>query len=164
LDSIYQEEVKETDFNIFFEQNYKLLSNYINSYVNSMSLAEDIVQEVFIKLWEKNAGELDIAYVMKSCKNKMIEIIRKEVALKNREKNYAEGLLDDDSDENTLKYVKIHRLNTLIRQLPPKTQEVFILNKYKGLTYSQIAEMKNLSEKTIENQMGNAFKYLRSNW
>lgn len=154
--------MNEADYKLFFYQNYKLLCNYIYNLTHDMALAEDIVQDVFIKVWEKDMSPIEFAYVIKSCKNKLLEHLRKEKALKKRETGYTE--LQVPEEENPDKYVKINRLNTLIRQLPPKTQEVFILNKFNGLTYSQIAELKNLSVKTIENQIGQAYKFVRSNW
>ena len=48
-----------------------------------------------------------------------------------------------------------------ISQLPEKTREVFILSKQEGMSYKEISEKLNISPKTVENQMGRAFKHLR---
>ncbi|MEM9549401.1 MAG: sigma-70 family RNA polymerase sigma factor, partial [Bacteroidota bacterium] len=48
-----------------------------------------------------------------------------------------------------------------IRQLPPKCQEIFVLNKVNGLTYTEIADDLDISVKTVENQIGRAYRKLR---
>ncbi len=151
----------ESDFKEYFNRYYQLLCNYINSYVNDLSLAEDIVQDVFYKIWRDDDSSKPLPYLMKSAKNKMLEYIRKNDRNKSRELNYSQY---SDDEAEAIRLEKIDKMNTLVRQLPPKTKEIFILNKYNGITYVQIAKQLNISVKTVENQMSRAFKFIRKNW
>ena len=56
----------------------------------------------------------------------------------------------------------MEQLYGLVRQLPPKCQKVFVLHKFNGLTYSEIANQQDISIKTVENHMLKAIKILRS--
>ena len=69
---------------------------------------------------------------------------------------------EDNMDHESEKYMRIERLYTYVRQLPPKCQQVFILSKMNGLTYREIAEELNISIKTVENQIGRALHLLRT--
>ena len=70
--------------------------------------------------------------------------------------------LTGDSEEIAMKYEMLEKLNSSIRQLPPKCQQVFKLGKINGLTYAEISEELNISVKTVENQMSRALKLLRT--
>lgn len=145
-----------------FRKHYNLLCNYVKPIVGEDSLAEDVVQDVFVHLWRKRA-EVDVEenwtpYLLQACKNKALELLRKqkrrnETSLNQEVLNTAEP----DAEKLWLK----EQINYSIRQLPPKCQEVFTLCKIKGLSYAEIAGQLNISVKTVENHMGKAFKLLR---
>ena len=129
-------------------------------------MVEDIVQDAFVHLW-KNRKKLEApsnwkSYVFQVAKNKMLEHLRKQ-------KTYEEHLmrirpendLSAEEDQMAERLVKLEQINSSLRHLPPKCREVFIMHKYKGLTYAEIAEDMGLSQKTIENHMLKAIKMLR---
>ncbi|GLR18348.1 RNA polymerase sigma-70 factor [Portibacter lacus] len=156
-----KEEYKEV-----FEEYYNPLCNFAFKFVNSADAAEDIVQEVFVQMWQKR-NQINIksgikSYLFQSTRNKAIETIRRS-KLKNdyvneelykSEKSYE---IEVEADNYLLK----EQLNKSIRQLPPKCQQIFVLSKMNGLTYGEIAEELNLSVKTVENQIGRGLKLLR---
>lgn len=158
---------KET-FKALFEAHYNLLCNYAFSFLNNHQLSEDAVQDVFLSIWnnkEKIDFEQNItAYLFTAVKNKALETIRKHKndiqklhALssikENAKTSVDQGVIDS--------YLLKERLNKSIRQLPSKCQDIFVLSKIDGLTYDEIAELRHISKKTVENHISKALKLLR---
>jgi len=159
-------ELTKAQFKTIFDTYYNPLCNFCYKYLKDEGDVEDVVQDVLVKLWqnkEKIHLQKDVKYYLfTSVKNKAIELIRsrkrKGEILQTLipEKNYEEPV-GDDADKTILK----EKLYNSIRQLPPKCQEIFVLNKVNGLTYNEISEDLNISPKTVDNQMRRAFKLLR---
>jgi len=140
---------------------------YANSLVKNIYSAEDIVQNVFIKVWEQRARlKSDHAiksFLYKLAYNEFIDLYRKNQSLFSLEKTYHDALnsvvLEDDS-ESFQRVLKV--VNKEIESLPPKCKEVFVLSKKEGLTNIEIAEHLDVSIKTVEAQITKAFSILRS--
>ncbi|TPG36160.1 RNA polymerase sigma factor [Flavobacterium pectinovorum] len=140
---------------------------YANSLVKNIYSAEDIVQNVFIKVWEQRtrlkSDHAIKSFLYKLVYNEFIDLYRKNQSLFSLEKSYYDTLnsivLDDDSE--SLQRV-INVVNKEIQNLPPKCKEVFILSKKEGLTNIEIAEHLDVSIKTVEAQITKAFSILRS--
>lgn len=140
---------------------------YANSLVKNVYSAEDIVQNVFIKVWEQRTrlktNHAIKSFLYKLVYNEFIDLYRKNQSLFSLEKSYYDALnsivLEDDSE--SLQHV-INAVNKEIQNLPPKCKEVFILSKKEGLTNIEIAEHLDVSIKTVEAQITKAFSILRS--
>lgn len=141
---------------------------YANSLMNDIPLAEDIVQNVFIKVWEKrNNLKTDFSiksYLYKSVYNGCINEYKKNQSVTALEKKYFEGLdrIIEDKDEDTLEKL-ILKVKDAIQVLPPKCKEIFLLSKKEGLTNIEISEYLNISKNTIERQITIAFSKIREN-
>lgn len=93
----------------------------------------------------------------------MLEFIRASNTYEKHKQESIKQTLSNEIIENTTdSYLKLERLNSSLRHLPPKCRNVFVLHKFKGLTYSEIADVENVSVKTVENHMLKALKILRS--
>lgn len=154
-----------------FEYLYNLWSGKLYNFVMRISkgdsyLAEDIVQSVFIKVWEsrqtldpdKSFG----AYLCTIAKNQLVNIYQHRML----EYLYEEKVKHTESAENTTeKEVDYHLLeeyiDSLIEQLPPARREIFILSRRSLLTNKEIAEKLHLSENTVESQLTKALSFLR---
>ena len=143
---------------------YSPLCNYALRIVGSAEVAEDLVQDVFLRLYERNALN-DIAnverYLIRSVKYKCIDYHRakgkyREVSFEDYMKEPSENVSDltEDDIEPLLHY--------FAAKLPEKTRKVFLLSRNKGMTYKEISEELNISVKTVEGQMGRALRQLRS--
>ena len=149
-----------------FEEYYNPLCNFAYKYVENSDTAEDVVQEVFVQMWQKRkeiklTGNVK-SYLFQSTRNKAIEYIRRnklQAAYVEEERLKAETTYEIDNDSEN--YIIKEQLFKSIRQLPPKCQKIFVLSKMNGLTYNEIAEELNLSVKTVENQIGRGLKLLR---
>lgn len=151
------------EFQILFKSNYNGLCNYAFAMVKDHADAEDIVQGVFFDFWNK-LNELNIEgkfenYLIRAVKFKCIDFHRKKAVAQKYENEAArESQFEEKEDEKE----KLKDLLTVaINQLPEKTKEVFLMSKQEGMSYKEIADHLNISPKTVENQMGRAFKHLR---
>ena len=153
-------------FNLFFKSYYQPLVAYINTFTNDIFQAEDIVQQTFINLWEKRTALGQIKspknYLYTSAYNNFIDQCRKSKRKDLFFEELREKILRELISENK-EYLdsKIKRLKTLISELPPKCREILELNKMSGFNYKEIANKLDISEKTVEAQMGIAFKKIR---
>lgn len=160
------QEIKKGDrnsFNILFEKYYVRLSRFALSYTKSKDLAEEAVQNMFVKIWcQRNHLEITtsvISYLFTAVKNQALNEIKKLMVRKNYEAEYAEKPIENISSLDEKSFKK--EVDSAVDQLPEKCREIFILSRSDGLTYEEIAEYLNISKKTVDNQMGIAFKKLR---
>lgn len=140
---------------------------YANSLVKNVYSAEDIVQNVFIKVWEQRtrlkSDHAVKSFLYKLVYNEFIDLYRKNQSLFSLEKSYYDALnsiVSDDDSESLQRMINV--VNKEIQNLPPKCKEVFILSKKEGLTNIEIAEHLEVSIKTVEAQITKAFSILRS--
>ena len=146
-----------------FDRFYSPLCNYANAFLSDKHASEDIVQSIFIQLWEKDKIQgLDNPepYLLRCVKYKCIDYRRG--ATQKYEKRFDElpepiAPVSSDLEEEDI----LPLLHLFAAQLPPKMQKVFLLSRTKGLSYKEIAEHENISIKTVENQMGSALKKLK---
>lgn len=143
------------------------LCYYCLRYVEKIEDSEEIVQDLFLKLWEKHE-ELEInsslkAYLYRAVQNYALNYLSKK---KTKEKyilhqeshsynSINEGLQKLESEE--LRLILKHAL----LQLPEKRRRIFELSRFDGLKYGKIASQLSISVKTVETQMTKALKYLR---
>jgi len=154
-----------------FEYLYNAWSGKLYNFVIRISkgdnyLAEDIVQSVFIKVWENRASlnpEKSFgAYICTIAKNQLVNIYQHRM----QESLYHEKIKNTEPIENTTeKEVDYHLLeeyiDSLIEQLPPARREIFVLSRRNLLTNREISEKLNLSENTVESQLSKAISFLR---
>jgi RNA polymerase sigma-70 factor (ECF subfamily) len=153
-----------------WRQIINLYSDRLYAYAMSLSsdhdVASDIVQQVFISLFESK-DRLDPQYSLKSflyrsTYNLFVDNYRKKKSMSILHEQYyhmLEQFVTNTDEEDFLKKVNI--LNDLIETLPLKTKEVFTLSKHNGLTNLEISEILDISVKTVEGHITRAFKLLR---
>ena len=155
-----------------FDALYQLYSARLYNFVLKISkgdtyMAEEIVQRVFIKIWEErslldtqksfNAFICTIAknMLMNEYKHQMVEFVYQEYILQINEEGSSDGV-------EKIEYVFLEKyLNTLIEQLTPARREVYIMNRIDKLTVKEIAQRSGKSEKTIEKQLSEANEFIR---
>ncbi len=154
-----------------FTQLYKLFESkiyhFVVSTVKSPELADDIVQEVFVKLWEArqslNPEQSFQSFIFTIARNQILNFIRK---LKSNEKLRAQVFLFAQQQSNyTEETVYLHEAENLIRlaldKLPPKQRQVFELCKVQGLSHQEVASQLGISEGTVNVQLVKSIKFLR---
>jgi RNA polymerase sigma-70 factor (ECF subfamily) len=128
---------------------------------------EEIVQEVFVKLWLKKEAvnpEKDFqSYLFSIAKHLVLDHLKSAV---NRKlyfvgDHFQQDLLADDGLESSLVEHAEEKLQQLIKEIPERRREIFLLSRFEGLSYKQIAERLNISENTVDSQIRNALNFLR---
>lgn len=156
----------EKAFETIFTKYYKALCTFSRQFLNDDELAEETVQDMFVKIWEKRYSlsiETSLEhYLFRAVRNHCFNLLQHQ-KIKNR---YAEKILKDTekeiiSEEYFLEPDLKNKIETAINSLPPKRKEIFRLSREEGLKYKEIAEQLDISVKTVEAQMGLALKYLR---
>ncbi len=143
---------------------YSPLCNYALKIVGSVDIAEDLVQDLFLQLYEKNAlvnVNDPERYLIKSVKFKCMDYHRSKS--KRREVNFEDYMHEPTQTVSDLHEDEIEPLiHYFAAKLPEKTRMVFLLSRDSEMTYKEIAEELNISVKTVEGQMGRALRQLRT--
>jgi len=160
--------IKEDDknaFTVFYSNNFQKLILVSDRYVKNIHIAEEIVQDMFLKIWEDKALLLYVnsvsAYLYRSVVNASINYVNRQKNIEKHHLKIAEHLTDDDIEIINEQNELIVLLYNEIELLPEKCQRVFKLSRLEGLKYKDIAIQLSISEKTVENHMSNALRLLR---
>tara|TARA_R110002050_G_scaffold201588_1_gene336763 strand:+ start:1899 stop:2450 length:552 start_codon:yes stop_codon:yes gene_type:complete len=154
-----------TAYKQLFDRYYMPLSVYALKYCDSFQLAEDIVQELFIKFWdEKIYLKLENAispYLFKAVKNNTLRAVKTNSKYHFEQiENQINELIIDDIDAEFLEQER-KKLYKEIEKLPEKSQEVFKAIVLDNLKYKEIAEQLNISVNTVKTHYSRALKQLR---
>jgi len=133
----------------------------------SEHIAKDIIQEVFLKLWEQRKFIGNIvnmeAWLYRLTENKVIDFLRKTAA-DSKLKNIVWNNLQESKDEAE-EYFQVREYNEIIQkainELPPQRKLIYQLNREGGLNYQQIADELQLSRHTVKNQLFTAVQSIR---
>jgi RNA polymerase sigma-70 factor (ECF subfamily) len=154
-----------------FEQLFRfygqLLIHFVRRYVQETSIAENLVQDVFLAIWS-NRSQLDPAqniktYLYTAAKNQALKHLRHSDV---ERRSAAEVIRtfprpQTPADEWQEKEIAA-AVHQAIEALPEKCRILFSMNRFDHLTYAEIAEIQDISIKTVETQMGRALKFLRN--
>ncbi|RED93213.1 RNA polymerase sigma factor [Marinoscillum furvescens] len=129
--------------------------------------ARDIVQNTFLKLWDKRASLKEVRslkdFVFRMVKNQVLDVFRKSATQEAKEGEVAR-LRDEQYQpiEDHLLYNEYMALaKEGISQLPPRRKEIFLLSRFEHKSYAEIADQLNISINVVEKQMSKALKQLR---
>lgn len=151
-----------------FRQFYNLYSRkvfgFALSYLKSKSEAEEIIQAVFVKIWETRSGIQDNlslkSYLYKITVNHIYNYLKYK---KVRSGTIADG--PEEPDNSTLESIYFNSLvenvSNLVEQLPEQRKLIFKLSRQEGLSYEEIAGRLQISIRTVESQVYKALKYLK---
>lgn len=154
-------------FELVFRYYYPGLVIFASQFTLDTSSAEEIVQDFFVRVWEKRSGLLSSnslkSYFFTSVRNRCFNFLkRKKVELE------VIGELQALANEHLLFDPDIYvasELQEKIRQavdtLPERCREIFVMSRFKGMKNDEIAENLNLSKRTVETQISNALAFLR---
>ena len=133
----------------------------------SEHIAQDIIQDVFLKLWEQrkfigNIGNME-AWLYRLTENKVIDFLRK-AAVDSRLRKIIWNNIQESKDDAE-EYVVVREYNEIIQrainELPPQRKLIYQLNRDGGLHYQEIASELQLSRHTVKNQLFTAVQSIR---
>jgi len=154
-----------TAFEALFRLHYRPLCAFAMGYVKDGDKAEDLVQDLFFRLWldrEKVTITTSTkAYLFAAVRNRCLNAVKAGARIRVLNEEVDDLTVDDErtEDEHT---ERIARVQAAIEALPEERRKVFKLSRYEGLKYHEIAERLGISVKTVENQMGSALKTMRA--
>jgi RNA polymerase sigma-70 factor (ECF subfamily) len=156
------------DFKFLYDTFSGKLYGFVLGLVKSESIAKEIVQETFIKIWvnRKNIDpDLSFkAYLFKISQNLIIDNIRKQMnnPIFENYLDYCNEIPDLDNIEQKIDFdLFVQRLEIAKKKLPPRQKEIFELNKEQGIAAPEIAKQLNINEQTVYNQLSSALKILK---
>lgn len=162
--------IRQGDEGIFeetFRKYYQSLCNYANSVLKEMDEAEEIVQNLFLSIWEKRADlEITISlksYLYRAVHNHCLNRI-KHLKIREEYQQYATNFYDvsyESVGQTVAKNELELKIEEAIRKLPEQCRLIFKMSRFEELKYHEIANQLGLSPKTVENQIGKALKILR---
>lgn len=155
-----------------FEGLYNLYNrsifNFIIKYVSSVPLAEDLTQEVFIKMWENRRQLKEVrsfkAYLFISARNHTLNnlklVFRSEVAIGEVLSGFTD--LRNDTEDDVLHKEYLQFLKETLNNLPERTREIFKLCREQEKSYDEVAKSLNISRNAVKNHMVRSMKFLSS--
>ena len=160
-------EGNKTEFERLFREYYPILVLYARKYIFDSDTAEEIVQNVFVGLWEKRS-DLQVlrsveAYLYRSVANASLNYIKhRKVVLGYAQKKLSDANISDDSAFELISANELQlKINDAVGKLPPKRKQIFEMSRYEGLKYKEIADKLSISPKTVEVQISQALKFMR---
>lgn len=159
----------EEAFKMLFEKHRGKLYNYLFSIVKSKEIAEEIVIDVFMKMWTGRELMTDIqnmdAFLHKVAYNKALDFLRiasRNAALQKLVRREMEYVKEKEADHKMLEQECQEIIGQAIRQLSPRRRTVFTLSRIDGLSYDEIAQKLHLSRNTVRNTMAETLRSIRS--
>lgn len=157
------------EFDRLFTKYFVQLAKYAYKYVSNVAVAKDLTQSVFLKIWELNGkwnpeGTIR-AYLYIAVKNNCLNYIKHNKIVEKSERHIQ---FEETTSLKKLKWEddqSVKLLNLALKQalakMPKTRREIFELSRNEGLTYNEIAQIKGIKRKTVENHMGNALRFLK---
>lgn len=157
----------QSAFSVVFTQYYSDLVRFSFKFTNDLNISEEIVQDVFLRLWE-NRSSLEIhtslkSYLLKNVQNRSIDSLR-HTGITNQ---YVSMVLNNviATQNDTENYVFFSELqanyNNALKKIPVQYADVFRMSRMEGLKYQEIADMLGVSVRTVEVRLSKALVILR---
>jgi len=154
-------------FESLFRSSYVSLVRYAKSLIKDHDTAEEIVQDLFFRLWqdkEKINIESSLnGYLFRSVHNRCLHLIEHNRVVEKHVKEMS--FRQNESSENPTDNIQYNELQLkiarILDRLPERCGRIFCMNRFEGLKYSEIAEKLSISVKTVEANMGKALREFR---
>ncbi len=155
-------------FALIFNHYSQRLYNFIFSKAKSDELTEEVLQEVFIKIWEKRTEMKDVqnfeAYIFTMATNKTYDFLRKMATNERLKQKVWESMQvysNITAEAIDLKYCE-QMINEAVEKLSPQRKKVFVLSRKEGLNRHEIAAQLNISANTVDNQLREALMFIKN--
>jgi RNA polymerase sigma-70 factor (ECF subfamily) len=158
----------EGAFKSFFTMFYGDIYRFLFKYLSNSNDAEDLCQETFVRFWQQrdsiDTSSFPRAYLYKIAKNLAFNFSTRKPPSVSYDQDlrivsYAGSDPHKDFENKNL----LEECRKVINELPERCRMTFILSRYEGLDYSEIAETMGVSIQTVKNQMSKAINYLKDN-
>jgi RNA polymerase sigma-70 factor (ECF subfamily) len=163
------EGIRRADHDVFttlYSNTFQGLSLAALKFVKDTAIAEEIVQDVFLKLWEAPEHIENItflkAYLYRSVINQSINYVNRQKNIAQHHARIAGDITDKYIENLSEDHALLEILHHEIERLPEQCRKVFKMSRFQNLKYREIASQLQIAEKTVENHIVNALKILRA--
>lgn len=163
----FMNDKNEAAFEKVFKTYFKSLHAFAYTFIKDEIIAEEIVQNVFFRIWEKKE-QLQIddslkSYLYRSVHNESLNHIKHLKVKTSFQLEYSGNMepLNQDASNQMIAAELETEIQKAINELPQQCRIIFQMSRFEQLKYQQIADQLNISIKTVENQMGKALKVMR---
>lgn len=163
--------IKEEEFEKLYFENYAYLCQRVYRFVRDEEITKDIVQDVFLKYWQKihelKINESPKAYLQRACINQALNYLKEKERRGEREQSYASDISNTSGNSNRPDSILLGNETSKnialgINQLPPACRNAFLLSRHELKSYKEIAKLLDISVNTVEKHIGKALKILRA--
>ncbi len=154
-------------YRVIFDRHYTALTTFATKLVADIDIATDVVQNVFVNLYEKRRETLVTnvrSFLYSAVRNGCLNVIKHE-KIKRQYENQVDASVFDYSSDAADKLIEQSeaeaRVAGALAQLPEACRRVFLMSRFDGLSNQQIADALDISKRTVETQITNALKILR---
>ncbi|MCS3800297.1 RNA polymerase sigma-70 factor [Niastella sp. OAS944] len=159
----------EQEFEQLFKDHFKSLYAYAFTILKNEAIAEETVQNVFYKIWEKkvpdNIQTSLKAYLYKAVYHESLNYLKHQKIKARYQLHVMQQTNNHNDHQGASRKILVKELEEKLRDamnaLPQQCRTIFQLSRFEGLKYQEIADQLGISVKTVENQMGKALKQLR---
>jgi RNA polymerase sigma-70 factor (ECF subfamily) len=160
----------EQAFHTLFLQHRDKLFVFVRNLTKSENIAEDIIQEVFLKLWTQRESLAEVenanAYVFILVRNKIFDYLRKISNDKRLQEKVWKNIVSfnvsaDEITGNIEEKDTQHIIEKAIKTLSPQQQKIFLLSRANGMSHEQIAEQLGISKNTVKNHLTTSLLIIR---
>lgn len=157
----------KAEFESLFRSSYVSLVKYSRTLIKDQDTAEEIVQDLFVKLWqEKEKIKIESSlngYLFRAVHNKCLHYIEHLKVVERHAATVVTGEADPSDDPSEILHYKDLQMKIarILEKLPERCGRIFCMSRFEGLKYSEIAEKLSVSVKTVEASMGIALKEFR---
>lgn len=154
-------------FEHLFNKYYKKIYHFAKGYLKNEEDAEDLLQEVFAKVWESRKDIKEHLSFNSFIYTITYHAILKFFRSKGREKKYLDQYSNkiekfvDDTDHKIDYQLVLDQIMHYLEEVPERRRRIFIMSRFEGITNDKIAEELNISRKTVENHIHKVLKFLR---
>jgi RNA polymerase sigma-70 factor (family 1) len=157
----------EESFGLLYKDYFADLLSFVRRYVHAETIAEDIVQDIFVKLWDKKDDLTNVlewrAYLFKMAKNRALDYLKK---IKRVDYMPAEMIQEFKNFDKGVENLAIEKeyfefLRKQFDRLPETSKNVFVLCREMGKSYEEVASELSISKNTVKHHMVSTVKWLR---
>lgn len=152
-------------FNQLFETYSSRLYHFGLKYFHSQADAEEMVQDVFLKIWNNREGlkkeKSFSAYLFTIAFNQIRKHFKKKHSVCELSDDIFEQIQDNSTEQSISYQSVLDQVSELLKELPPKKKQIFEMSRFQGLSSKEIAAQLGLSSKTIDNQVSEVIHYLK---
>jgi len=170
LNRVLSELSKDNDSSLeeLFNYYYPRLYNFSKSFLKIEDGIDDILQEVFVKIWQnRKIIKTSItfnSYIFTITRNLLLNELRSRLNQKNLDENFRKlSIASEFSLSEQIEYQDLkEKVTHIVEELPQRQKEIFVLSRNEGLSHKEIAEKLKISTKTVEYHITQSVKFLKS--